>query len=130
MGFFNKIITAIQDWFQKLSALQKKRLALICTGVFVFFLTLSVLISMISQREVPLPGVPGRLTVISPIPAGDLFLPDEPDYIPGILLGRDRRESWSEEDASLFWQDPLIYGEEKWREDIEAAIDEILERVP
>jgi len=130
MGFFNKVLTVIQDWFQKLTAEQKKRLALICTGVFAVLLTLSVLLSVINPGERPLPGGPERLMIISPIPAGDLFLPDEPDYVPGVLLGRDRRDRWTEEDASLFWQDPLRYGEEKWREDIEAAIDDLLEQVP
>jgi len=43
-------------------------------------------------------------------------LPDEPDYIPGVLLKRDRKLNWTEKDAEEFWQDPLKNGEEPWRE--------------
>ena len=60
----------------------------------------------------------------------DFFLPDEPDFVPGVLLERERRTSWSEDDASEYWQDPLKYGEEQWREKIEAVIDDFMERVP
>jgi len=71
-----------------------------------------------------------RLRFISPIPPEELFLPDEPDYLPGVILGREQRSSWTEEDAAEYWQDPLRHGEEQWRVNIEAAIDEFLERVP
>jgi hypothetical protein len=64
------------------------------------------------------------------IPLEEIFLPDEPDFIPGVLLGRERRASWTDQDAAIFWQDPLKEGEERWREKIETAIDEFLERVP
>ena len=64
------------------------------------------------------------------IPSGDLFLGEEPDFIPPVLLERERRQSWTAEDASPFWQDPLERGEEPWRERIESAIDELLEGFP
>jgi hypothetical protein len=64
------------------------------------------------------------------VPPEEIFLPDEPDFIPGVLLGRERRASWTDQDAAVFWQDPLKEGEERWREKIETAIDEFLERVP
>ena len=130
MNFFNKIIKVVQDWFLGLTSGQKKKLAVVSTCIFAVLLTLSVLISVIGASDRTPPNRPDRHTIISPIPAGNLFLPEEPDYVPGVLLGRERRESWTEDDALLFWQDPLIYGEEKWREDIEAAIDELLEMVP
>jgi len=64
------------------------------------------------------------------IPPEELFLPEEPDFVPGVLLERDRRSSWTEEDASVYWRDPLRDGEEQWREEIETVIDEFMERVP
>jgi hypothetical protein len=63
------------------------------------------------------------------IPPEELFLPDEPDFVPGVLLERERRTSWTVEDAAPFWQDPLKNGEEQWRERVEKSIDELLERV-
>jgi len=124
-----KIIQAIKDWFLALTAEQKRQLALICTGVFSLFLTLAVLISLFTgEKEKPVEIE--KTTIISPIPAGELLLPDEPDFIPGLLLERDRRTSWTEEDTEPYWQDPLRQGEEQWRENIENEIDKILERVP
>jgi len=64
------------------------------------------------------------------IPPDDLFLPDEPDFIPGILLEREQRAQWTADDAAPLWQDPLRNGEEPWRDRIERAIDEIMESVP
>jgi hypothetical protein len=97
--------------------------------MFAALLTISVLISMSGSVQEELPGAPERLTIISPIPAEELFLPDEPDYLPGVLLERDRRSGWTYQDAEEYWQDPLMFGEEQWREKIEAAIDELLENV-
>ncbi|MCL2185298.1 MAG: hypothetical protein FWB86_05510 [Treponema sp.] len=124
-----KIIQVIKDWFLALTAVQKRQLALLCTGVFTLFLTLAVLISL-SARKTEKPAEIERTEIISPIPAGELLLPDEPDFVPGVLLERDRKTSWTQEDAELFWQDPLRQGEEQWREKIEIEIDKILERVP
>ena len=124
-----KYLQLIQDWFRKLTDEQKRRLALVCTVVFALFLTLSVLISL-AGRGRGLPDEHERVYIISPIPAGELFIPDEPDFIPGVLLGRDRRESWTYEDAAEFWQDPLRSGEEPWRERIESVINRFWESVP
>jgi len=64
------------------------------------------------------------------IPPDELFLPDEPDFIPGVMLERERRTSWTDADAASLWQDPLKNGEEPWRNRIERTIDEIMESVP
>jgi len=127
-----KIFQLIKEWFQKLSAGQKSRLAIICTVVFAAVLTLSVIISMNihggekKEKEIK----PHESAVTVQIPAEELFLPDEPDYVPGVILGREQRSSWTDDDASEYWQDPLKYGEEQWREKVEASIDEFMEQVP
>ena len=64
------------------------------------------------------------------IPPDDLFLPDEPDFVPGILLEREQRAAWTADDAAPLWQDPLRNGEEPWRDRIERTVDEIMESVP
>ena len=64
------------------------------------------------------------------IPPDELFLPSEPDFVPGVMLGRDRRAVWTAEDAAPLWQDPLKSGEQEWRDRIEKTVDEILESVP
>jgi hypothetical protein len=60
----------------------------------------------------------------------ELFLPAEPDFVPGVLLEREERAIWTASDAAPLWQDPLKDGEEPWRNRIEKAIDEIMESVP
>ena len=70
---------------------------------------------------------PVQQGIISP---DDLFLPDEPDFIPGILLEREQRADWTAGDAAPLWQDPLRNGEEPWRNRVERTIDEIMESVP
>ncbi|MCL1954827.1 MAG: hypothetical protein FWF68_08585 [Spirochaetes bacterium] len=130
MAFLEKIIKFFQDWFNKMTAEGKRRFALICTAAFAVILSFSVIFPLVNSEGGKKPDEPEKIKINIPIPAEELFLPDEPDFIPGVLLERERRSSWTEHDAEEFWQDPLKYGEEQWREKIEAAIDEFLERVP
>jgi len=64
------------------------------------------------------------------IPSEEIFLPDEPDFVPGVLLEREKRASWTAADGAPYWQDPLKNGEEYWRERIETVIDEFMENIP
>jgi hypothetical protein len=66
----------------------------------------------------------------APIPREELFLREEPDFLPPVILERERREAWTEDEAMPFWYDPLEDGEELWRERVEELIDDLLERVP
>ena len=129
MAFFEKISVFFNEWFKKLTDDKKRRIILICTAAFAVLLTFSVIVSMVNRAGKKRPSEPERTKIRIVIPAEELFLPEEPDFLPGVLLDRDRRTSWSEDDALGYWQDPLRVGEEQWREKIEAAIDELLERV-
>ena len=64
------------------------------------------------------------------IPPDELFLPSEPDFIPGVMLEREQRTVWTAEDAAPLWQDPLKNGEQAWRDLIEKTIDDIMESIP
>jgi hypothetical protein len=76
------------------------------------------------------PGA-GTVTVQPvPVPPEELFLPEEPDFLPPVILERPRREAWTVEDAEAHWYNPLEQGEEAWRERVEQVIEELLERVP
>jgi len=133
MAFYEEIVgrvRLIQERFQKLSAEQKRRLAVICTAVFSLILIISVIVPISGKSRKKASVEAERTVIISPIPAEDIFLPDEPDFVPGVLLEREQRLSWTEDDASEYWQDPLKFGEEQWREKIEAAVDDFLEGVP
>ena len=120
-----------REWIGKLTVEQKRKLILICTAAVCVLLTFTVIMSILNRMEKKVPSdQPERTKIYFAIPAEDIFLPEEPDFLPGVLLDRERRTGWSEQDASEYWQDPLRAGEEQWREKIETAIDELLERVP
>ena len=123
MGLLNKTINS----FHKGADEGKKRLIFICTAIFIILLIISVIISMRGSLREKVPEM-SRFNLA--IPAEELFLPDKPDFLPDVLLERERRSKWTEQDAEEFWQDPMRAGEEQWRNKIEAVIDEFLERVP
>jgi len=64
------------------------------------------------------------------IPLEELFLPDEPDFVPGVLLWREQRPEWAAEDAEAWWRNPLSRGEALWRDRLERMVDDIMENVP
>ncbi|MDR1869726.1 MAG: hypothetical protein LBQ82_07050 [Treponema sp.] len=130
MAFPERIFRNIKDGFQKMNDEKKRQVVLICTAGVVVLLVLSVVLSKAGSGKEELPAGPDRLNIRIAIPPDELFLPDEPDFVPGVQLQREQRSSWTEEDAAIFWRDPLRNGEEQWREKIEAAVDELLERVP
>ncbi|MDR3191450.1 MAG: hypothetical protein LBT87_00110 [Treponema sp.] len=116
----------------------KAGFALIGLG-FVLAIFLAALVRGLASH--PNPGLPERappwnsgepdgLTRDAPIPPEELFLPDEPDFLPGVIPERERRDIWTAEDAEPYWYNPLEGGEETWRNRIRSALDEFLERVP
>jgi hypothetical protein len=64
------------------------------------------------------------------IAAEDVFLPEEPDFTPDVILEREPRSVWTGEDVRPFWKAPLDYGSGVWKEGIGTAVDKLLERVP
>jgi hypothetical protein len=103
-------------------------------SIITFSVFVLVLVGVLSSKS----GRENRATVTAgttPIRQGfilpdELFLPTEPDFVPGVLLEREQRAMWTTSDAAPLWQDPLRDGEEPWRNRIEQAIDEIMESVP
>jgi len=125
-----RIILAVQDWFHKLSAVQKRQIILVSTAVFAVFLVLAVVLPLKSSKKDKIISAPAAVSRQIPIPPEELFLPNEPDFVPEVLLEREQRSVWTEQDASVFWQDPLASGEDQWRQKIETAVDKLMENVP
>jgi len=87
--------------------------------------------STLSKDASSKPGpLPASSVMTRRIPAEELFLPDEPDFVPGVILEREKRTQWTADDAMPWWQDPLKDGEQEWRDQIEKTVDEIMESVP
>ena len=130
-GKVRELIGRILRFFQERFPGKRERLILAGCFTAAFALILCMLILLIGrsggrQRRKPELSRAARIV----IPPEDLFLPEEPDFVPGIMLEREQRTNWTAEDAAPFWQDPLKNGEEQWRKRIETVIDELMERVP
>jgi hypothetical protein len=112
---------------EKLPWLEGK-IGFVLTGTALALIILLVAVLAIGK---PAPEEPeAALFRPAPIPPEDLFLPEEPDFLPPVILDRGRRETWTAEDAEPFWYNPLEEDEERWRELVEKAVDDLLERVP
>ncbi|GHU12483.1 hypothetical protein FACS1894161_0800 [Spirochaetia bacterium] len=98
------------------------------------FIIFALLIVLAVVRHLPPKAPPQRgagdafrqLTV-SP---DDFFMPGEPNFVPDVILGREPRSGWSEEDARPFWADPMEEDADTWKQRVESAMDALLERVP
>jgi hypothetical protein len=140
-ALFRRAVELVKDWGEKLWALfpvrvreklpwLEERLGFVLAGLaLVLFILLA---AVIFERR---PGSKGPETGTAvfksaPIPPEDLFLPEEPDFLPPVILERERRDAWTVDDAEPYWYNPLEHGEEEWRERVEEVIDDLLERVP
>jgi hypothetical protein len=114
--------------------------ALIGLGFVLSFLLAALITGLVSPNTgLAAEGEPGPpwnagemsgLTRDAPIPPEELFLPGEPDFLPGVIPQREQRKVWTAEDAEPYWYNPLERGEEEWRNRLRAALDEFLEHVP
>jgi hypothetical protein len=62
------------------------------------------------------------------IPLEDIFMPDEPDFLPAVILEKEAR-NWTAEDTREFWTNPLENDEPVWREAISGVVNTIMDRV-
>jgi hypothetical protein len=129
LGDFSSIGEAIKSHF---------KVVIIIAGAFLVIIALLLVLAIVSHpgiRSKPADGAgysmdTGSTPLREPLPAEDFFLPYEPDFVPDVLLERDPKDGWTEEDARPFWTDPLEGNEEFWRKRIESGIDSLLEHVP
>jgi hypothetical protein len=125
MAVIDKIIDFVKELIKKILSWPRSKIYIYCGLCSVVIISIILLIARPSNQSKIIP-VEGQVV----IPAQELFLPQEPDFLPGVLLGRQRRESWTVEDAQEYWQDPMKNGENEWRLRVEAVIDELLENIP
>jgi hypothetical protein len=100
-------------------------------ALFVVFALLIVLavVRNLPQKAPPRPAAEDAFRQLTVSP-DDFFMPDEPDFVPGVILGREPRDGWSEEDARPFWTDPMDEDADEWKRRVESGMDALLERIP
>jgi len=135
-NFLSSLVSVIADFIKS-----NTKIALIVTGavlVLIFLLLVLAVISHTGSRsgqaddtELSLDSNAANDALINETrPGTGFFLPYEPDFVPDVLLEREPRDGWTEEDARPFWTDPLPGNERFWRRRIESGIDSLLEQVP
>jgi hypothetical protein len=129
----DKVLDAVNRLTEKIPPEKRHLVLMTAAGAAALVLLIVVGALILSKGKTAVQDAPAVRTETvrqGVIPSEDLFLPDEPDFLPDIILERERREEWTDEDAMPFWQNPLKDGEEQWRDHIEKTIDEIMETVP
>jgi hypothetical protein len=60
----------------------------------------------------------------------EIFISDEPDFLPKVIFEETQRKSWDNSEAASFWTDPSGYSDTEWKSRITESLDGLLERVP
>jgi hypothetical protein len=139
MPFWSRPAAFIKSLGEKISEILRtispgqRRIILLCgTAALALILFLLVLLVVVDHRRGAPPDTGQELrSALGPRPIApeELFLPEEPDFLPDVLLNREPAP-WTAEDVRPFWTDPLEGGEELWLERIETVIDDLLEHIP
>ena len=124
---FSTLVTRIKDAANNIGPNKRKPL-LIGFGALVVLLLILIIAAGISssgkRRRASPDAVAGSLT----IPAEELFIPAEPDFVPEFIFERERRRFWSLEDIRPYWRIPD--SSDRWREEIKSAVDKLMEGIP
>jgi hypothetical protein len=116
-------------------ASNKKLLLIICgciAGLLLLVSLLAIFLHMNHNQEERLRASQALHQILAPktIKEEELFLPEEPDFLPKVILDREPRDTWTDEDAEQFWADPLQENDDEWKNRIFKAVDDIMETIP
>ena len=111
----------------RLPAEKKRPMFFAIGGAAVLFLVLLITIAALGSRR-PGGGASMNMRNAHLIPPEELFIPDEPDFLPDFLLEREPRHFWSIDDIRPYWRSPG--NPEFWHNVIRSAVDELMENVP
>ena len=132
--FLADIWAQVISWIQeKIPSERRRRVILIGAGSVVIVWLVITGIVLLAKGGAGVKSAPASESAIARsgiIPNEEIFLPDEPDFLPYVILNREKRSEWSVDDTVPWWQDPMKTGEERWRNYIEITVDTILENVP
>jgi hypothetical protein len=118
-----RVVDAVQD-------LVHNRTLMIIVGAGAALLICLLIISMALPKRAGGYSKPELADSTLPrLPPEDIFVPEEPDFLPRVLL-QEEPAPWTTEDIMPFWTDPLERGEGYWRERVSNALDDLLEEIP
>jgi hypothetical protein len=111
---------------QKRTKKEKSRILLGITGMGAVVLVAVVITIVLSMADRPLEP---ETRYNGAVPDEEFFLPDEPDFLPPVILFRERKDRWTDGDAAPYWTDPAAFGGD-WDEKVENYVDTLLEGIP
>jgi len=124
-SFFSRILETIRSrGFLE----GKRRTVFFAAGGATIFLFILLIILLAVNSSGPKKSAPADMSSGPVIPAEDLFIPREPDFLPGFLMEREPRSSWSLDDIRPYWRSPA--NAEPWRGELKSAVDKIMEGIP
>ena len=106
---------------------KRKLLFIVLGGIAVVFLILIIVLVAVSPGK-PKGDTSPKLTAALSIPVEDLFMPEEPDFLPAFILERQPRSFWSLDDIRQYWKIPDDSA--RWKEEIKTTVDNLMEGVP
>ena len=112
---------------QRVSA-EKRRPMLFALGGFAVLFLILIIAILAANLGGPKKSAPVDLSAGPVIPPEDLFIPEEPDFLPDFLLEREPRRSWTVDDIRPYWRNPGNEG--LWRGEVKSAVDKLMEGVP
>ncbi|MDR3356434.1 MAG: hypothetical protein LBO04_04520 [Spirochaetaceae bacterium] len=129
--FFSSLAEKPLKAMEKLRLPKKTRLPVVCAIVLivavpiVIAVTAKVLLAAAGKKNAA-----DNVFSFDPIAPEDFFLPEEPDFLPPVMLEQEQKKAWSVEDAAEFWTAPSGFSAEFWREEVSDSIDRLLEPLP
>jgi hypothetical protein len=91
--------------------IHERRVYAFCVvGAILIILVLLIILQIVKHEPAKAAVAPAPYSAGSApasVKPSDFFMSDEPDFVPGVLLGREPADGWVEEDARPFWTDPL-----------------------
>ncbi|MDR0643662.1 MAG: hypothetical protein LBG05_01930 [Treponema sp.] len=108
-----------------------RRVFITGAGVIALLLLVFAVVLLINAERSKKPRSPIQVEKSKPtsIPMEDIFLPDEPDFLPNVILEKQPKK-WDAQDARPFWTNPLENDPSQWQNNIKNTVDEIMEKTP
>jgi hypothetical protein len=129
--FFSELLDKPLGRLKKLWAKKIARTLVICFAAAALVVPLITIITVKTVSNIQSKKTTADIVFKPDIIAGeDMFIPDEPDFLPPVMLEQEQKQVWTSADASEFWTGASKFPAEFWRSRISASIDRLLEPLP
>jgi len=113
----------------------KKRKAALLVALPLLVITPIVTVTVLRGKaakaelpEIPAPE-PQIQRSVQGIPVTEIYWPPEPDFVPDVLLEREKKTAWTASEAAVYWKDP-VENTTTLLSDFAHDMDALLEKVP